>query len=104
MHKQGTIHMNPNLKDLLHAEATKQRDFIKKLPLSKDLIQAVKSLKNHSDILVRRADKYNIFVVLNKTDYANKLDAILHDTNKFTKVSRNPINNLKIEVKKLISY
>ena len=27
MHKQGTIHMNPNLKDLLRAEATKQRDF-----------------------------------------------------------------------------
>ena len=50
------------------------------------------------------SNKCNIFVVLNKTDYANKLDAILHDTNKFTKINRNPINNLKIEVNKLISH
>ena len=104
MHKQGTIHMNPNLKDLLPAEATTQHDFLKSSLLSKDLLQAPKSLKNHSDILVRHADKSNIFVALNKTDYANKLDTILHDTNKFTKINRNAINNLKIEIKKLISH
>ena len=40
--------------------------------------------------------------LLNTTDYSNKLVAILHDTYKITKISRNHINSLKIEVDKLI--
>ena len=61
-------------------------------------------LKNHHDIIVRCADKSNIFVVMNRTDYTNKLEAILNNANKFTEINRNPINNLKIEVNKLISH
>ena len=42
---------------------------------------------------VRRADKSDIFVVMNRTNYTNKLEAILNDAYKFTKINRNPINN-----------
>ena len=103
MHNKGTITIHPNLKDQLRAKATKQRDFSTSQLLSRDLRSAAKSLKNHPDIIIRRADKSNIFVVLNKNDYKNKLDTILGDTNKFSKINRNPINTLKIEVNKLIA-
>ena len=79
MHNTGTIHINLNLKDQLRAEATKQRDFSKRSILTKDLIIAAKTLNIHHDIIVRRADKCNIFVVMNRTDYTNKLEAILND-------------------------
>ena len=88
----------------IRAEATKQRDFSESSILTKDLINAAKTIKNHHDIIVRRADKSNIFVVMNRTDYTNKLEVILNDANKFTKINRNPINNLIIEVNKPISH
>ena len=103
IHSQGTITIHPNLKDQLRAEATKQRDFSTSQILSRDLRSAAKSLKNHPDVIIRMADKSNIFVVLNKNDYKNKLDTILGDTNKFSKINPNPINTLKIEVNKLIA-
>ena len=55
-----TLHFT---KDQLRAKAIKQRDFLKNSILTKDLINAAKTLKNHNDIIVRRADKSNIFVV-----------------------------------------
>ena len=51
MHNKGIIHINPNLKYQLRAEATKQRDFSKSSILTKDLIHAAKTLKNHQDII-----------------------------------------------------
>ena len=59
-------------------------------------------LKDHPDIIVRKADKSNVFVILDKNEYKQKLDLILSDTQKFKRITRNPINELKIEVKKLI--
>ena len=57
---------------------------------------------NNKDIVIRKADKANIFVILNRTDYKRKLDVILNDTNKFKRISKNPTNELKIKVNKLI--
>ena len=45
MHNSGTININPNLKDQLRAKAIKQRDFLKNSILTKDLINAAKTLK-----------------------------------------------------------
>ena len=72
--------MHPNLKDQLRAEATKQRDFSKSQLLSHDLLTAAKSLKNNTNIIIRRADKSDIFVVVNKNGYKTTLDTILSDT------------------------
>ena len=50
----------------------------------------------------KKADKTNIFVVLNKTDYHSKLQNILDDTTKFKKLDKNPTNQLKLKINKLI--
>ena len=96
-----TIH--PNLKPQLKAEATKNRDFKHSSILTKELRTAAKELKSHPNIIVRRADKANSFVILDRAEYKDKLDAILADKQKFTRISRNPIASLKTKVNKLIA-
>ncbi|XP_076030850.1 uncharacterized protein LOC143019032 [Oratosquilla oratoria] len=55
------------------------------------------------DIIVRRADKSSIYVILNKEDYLSKLNLILSDTTKFKKISNDPTSKLKVKVNKLIT-
>ena len=59
-------------------------------------------MKLNPNIIVRKADKSNIYVILNKEDYKSKLDAILSDQSKFKKITRNPTNDLKNSLNKLI--
>ena len=49
----------------------------------------------------KKADKTNIFVVLNKIDYHSKLQNILDDHTKFKKLNKNPTNQLKSKINKL---
>ena len=44
-----------------------------------------------------------IFVALNKTDYHSKLQNILDDPTKFKKLNKNPTNQLKSKINKLIT-
>ena len=67
------------------------------------MLKTAKSLKNHPDIIIRRADKSNIAIILNRTGYKTKLDNILQDINKFKRITSNPINSLKVNVNKLIA-
>ena len=90
------------MKHQLKVEATKQRDFTRSRLLNRELISAAKALKENQDIIVRQADKANLFVVMNKSDYKNKLDEILNDSSKFQRITRNPTVELKTEVNKLI--
>ena len=103
MHNNNLIHIHTNLKDLLRSEAVKQRDYTHSGLIPKHLKAAARSLKTHPDIIVRRADKSNTFVVLDRETYKNKLGLIIKDTTKFIKIHRNPTNNLKITVNKIIS-
>lgn len=98
------ITVNPDLRNLLRAESTKRRDFDSHSTLlTPELRQAAKELKNHPDIIIRKADKSNVLVVLDKQEYKNKLDSILSDTTKFTKIKRDTTKSLKTDVNKLIA-
>ena len=60
-------------------------------------------LHKHPDITIKKADKTNIYIVLNKADYHSKLQTILNDKNKFTKLNQNPTNQLEYKINKLIN-
>lgn len=45
--------------------------------ISDDEYAAIKSLKNNTNIVICRADKGNAIVVMDKTDYENKLEQLL---------------------------
>ena len=70
--------------------------------LSHVIKAAAKQLKQHPDIIVRRADKAGTYVVLHKSEYLRKLQAILDDRNKFERIARSPIDQLKIKINKTI--
>ena len=71
--------------------------------LSYQLNIAAKELCNHPNITIKKkADKTNIFVVLNKTDTHSKLQNILNDLTKFQKL-KSPTNQLKTKINKLIT-
>ena len=97
------ISIKLEFRDLLKAEAIKNK-YNKKQPtlLTHQLKIAAKELRNHPNITIKKADKTNIFVVLNKTDYHSKLQNILDDHTKFKKLNKNPTNQLKSNINKLI--
>ncbi|XP_076044793.1 uncharacterized protein LOC143027395 [Oratosquilla oratoria] len=63
---------------------------------------AALELKNNDQIVIRRADKSSTFVILNKEDYLSKMASILNDTTKFKRISRNPTNDIKTKLNRLI--
>ena len=51
--------------------------------LTRDDHKALKSLKNNSSIVIQRPDKGGGTVIMNSTDYNEKLAALIGDANKF---------------------
>ena len=44
-----------------------------------------------------------MYVVLNRSDYENKINQILSDTEKFVKINKDPTSSLKNSANKIIS-
>ena len=100
---KGVIEIDPRLPDQLTSEATKHRTTKYHSSLPKRLQQAAKNLRTNNDIIVRKADKSQSYVIMNKYDYVNRINQILADTSKFKRINRNPTNSLKEKANKLIS-
>ena len=64
--KENKITIDNNLQDQLRNESTKHRNPFKKNILTPELKQAAKELKNHANITVRKADKSQTYVILDK--------------------------------------
>jgi len=52
--------------------------------------------------LFTRADKSNTVVALDRNDYISKMENYLANTNTYTKLQRNPVKNLLINLKELL--
>ena len=102
LESKDKIEINSNLKPQLIAESTKCRDKKSSRILTPELRNAASELKNHKDIIVRRADKANNYVIIKRYEYNGKLDAILSDTTKFKRITRNPIKELIVDVNRMI--
>jgi len=59
-------------------------------------------IKNNPDILFTRADKSNTVIALDKNDYILKMKTILMDSNTYTLLKRNPVNNLLFDLKEIL--
>jgi len=60
-------------------------------------------IKNNPDIIFTKADKGNITVALNRNDYVSKITEMLHDTNTYTKIKKDPINKMISDLRKLLT-
>ena len=58
--------------------------------LTKDEQQALKRLKNDDNIVMLPADKGHVTVVMDKTDYFDKMDALVSEKQTYKEVKRDP--------------
>ena len=95
LEKENKIAINPRIVDLLAAESSKHRNahFVSKV--TPQLREAAKSLRNNPNLIIRKAEKSSVYVLMNRGDYLDKLNAILSDNTKFQRINRDPIVNLK---------
>ena len=102
LEREKKVSIDPNLPSLLCAEATKRRGHTKSSLLTPSLRSAAKELMALDHIVIRRADKSSIYVILDKADYISKMNTILNDPTKFKVITRNPNLSLKSKLNKLI--
>ena len=91
-----------DLKDQLRAEGTRCRDNTNSALLTPEMKNAAKSLRNNPDICIRKSDKSNVYVIINKEEYLQKLNTIVSDTTKFKTIKKNPTEDLKKKLNSLI--
>ena len=103
LESKNTITIDPRLVDQLAAESGKHRNTKYKSSVTPSLREAAKALKSNEQLIIRKADKSSIYVLMDKSEYLEKLDNILADTTKFQKISKDPTTHLKQEANKLIS-
>ena len=102
LHEKGQLLLNPELQPQLQAEASRRRIRPQHSVLTPDLRKAAQELRDNDDIVIRRADKSSIFVILDKEDYHSKVRSVLQDSAKFKRISRDTTATLKTRVNKLI--
>ncbi|XP_066988217.1 uncharacterized protein [Macrobrachium rosenbergii] len=102
LEKGRKINISPNLIPELICESGRNRGSAKSKILSKELITAAQELRENKDIVIRKADKTAVYVIMDKTDYLQKINEILSDSNKFRKISRDTTNAIKVRVNKVI--
>ena len=64
--------------------------------------ELIKTFNANDSIIVRKSDKSNTFVILNKSYYTQQLDDIISDTSKFEKLTKDPTEQLKKTLNNLI--
>ena len=70
--KSGKVTVNPNLKERLLGESTIKRSHERGKVLTKAHREAAAELRNNPNIVIRRADKSNVYVILDRDEYLQK--------------------------------
>lgn len=92
-----------NLKSDLESFGMKQHRNYNKDLLTKEQYAKVKQFNQIDNIVTRRADKSNVFVILDKSYYVREINNLLSDESKFQKITRDPTDGLKRELNKHIN-
>ena len=102
LYEDGKLDIKNSLADHLRSEAKKHRNKPYPSILNKQHRKAAHELKNNPNIIIRKTDKDSKYVILNKLDYFNKCNHILHDNSKFMKIKKDTTNTIKKKVNNLI--
>jgi hypothetical protein len=70
--------------------------------LSKEQYQKIRDFNSNTSITVRKADKSNVFVILNSDDYVRKINDILADDQKFEILDADPTLSLRNDISNLV--
>jgi len=78
------------------------KDFTKDL-ITKQQYEKIKHFNKNSEIITRKADKSNTFVIMNMEDYEGKINSVLEDTTKFLKIKKDPTSSIKSDINNIIT-
>ena len=101
-HKAGKINVNPDVQEQLLSEGTRRRGRNTSRLITPRLRAAAKELRQNTELIIRRADKSSVFVILDRADYLRQVNTILEDTSKFEKLSKNTTAKVKKYLNALI--
>ena len=89
------INDNERLKTELRLFGVKKCSEFHKDILTKEQYNTVRNfMQENTDIIIRKADKSNVFVIMDRDKYTSKISAMLSDENKFLKMEHDPSENL----------
>ena len=97
-----TVHSEERLKCELKRFGLRQYRCYERDVLTKEQHEAIKNFNKNDSIIVRRADKCNTFVIMDKVYYEEQMDLVVGDRQKFVKVDRDPTDKLKKKLNGLI--
>ena len=101
---QNKIDIDPDFQDVLIGESTRNRPAANtNTSLPPRMRRAARELRENDSIVIRKADKSAVYVIMNRDDYNERVSAILNDRSKFVPITRNPIEQLKRDANNLIS-
>jgi len=101
--KHVIIHNEEELKSDLETFGMRKNDDFTSDILSKSQYQKIKNFNNNDSIVTRKADKSSVFVILDKSYYVDGIRDCLADQAKFIKIRKDPTEDLKRELNRLIS-
>lgn len=102
LERSNKVTASPDIQAEIIREANTTRGHTRSSLLTPTLRAAAKELRNNDNIVIRRADKSSVFVILDKNDYINKMMNILQDNTKFTRITKNTTNDLKTRLNRII--
>ena len=101
LHCQRKVTLSPTVvHDLVEESKVDCNHYHTKI-LTKRLKAAAKSLRDNNSIIIRRADKSTVYVILNKDQHFEKMDGILNDESKFQRLEADPTDTLKLRISEL---
>ncbi|WP_223199684.1 hypothetical protein, partial [Solihabitans fulvus] len=78
-----------------------RRDNTKDLITKEDYYKIREFIKKET-ITIRKADKSNTFVIMNRSNYQGNLIELLSDTSKFKKITSDPSDGIERDLNRLI--
>jgi hypothetical protein len=102
VNKQIRIIQEDKMKCELEKFGMKNNTDYEKDVLTREQHEKIKKLRDNKDIVIRKADKSNIFVIINKEDYSKSLEELISDRSKFVKLTEDPTENIKKKINKII--
>ena len=102
LQENGKVTIKQGFPEQLAAESNKHRNTFHRSIITPQLRTAAQELRNNQNIVIRKADKSNLYVILDKEDYLTKIDNILSDGSKFKRIEKDSTNSLKKRANDLI--
>ncbi|XP_061391400.1 putative leucine-rich repeat-containing protein DDB_G0290503, partial [Musca vetustissima] len=90
------------LTTMLETHTNRMRENNRDKYMMRTVERTQKFLKQNKDILILNADKGNVTVAMNKTDYQERMSNILSDMMTYQRINKDPTSNLQKENNKII--